>query len=161
MTRLARLSIVSAFAVFVGARPAAAQVPISPSGVSFAYDDASMTLASAFQVDFFQCASLLNGACQGQATTPMQSVTVPKANVTTLVPVAPDTNNRLINLKAAPVTSVLTAFPAGVPFVLALAAVPDPNAGAVGGNSADSAPTAPFFAAGKAVPVVTGARVIK
>ena len=71
--------------------PARAQVPISPSGVSFTYDDANLCLASGFQVDFFQCASLLNGACQGQATVAMQSVTVPKANLTTLTPVAPDT----------------------------------------------------------------------
>ena len=156
--RLSRLTIFLAFVALVGlARPAAAQVLIGPSTVLFTHADADFALTASYQVDFFQCASLSSGACQGQAVAPIQSIAVPKASVTSFTADA-NGNNRSINLKAAPVSSVLPSLPAGVPFVLALAAVGDPNAGAVG-TSADSGPSGPFFAAGKVPAVPTAARV--
>jgi hypothetical protein len=152
------LSMLIAIAALVGVtRPAAAQVLIGPSTALFAHADADFTLTASYQLDVFQCTSLVAGACQGQAVAPMQSIVVPKANVTSF---SPDANgdNRSINLKAAPVSMVLPSMPAGVPFVLAVAAVGDPNAGAIG-TTVDSGPSSPFFAAGKLPAVPTAVRV--
>lgn len=130
------------------ARPVSAQVVTGPTSLAFAHADTDFAITASYQLQFFQCASITNSVCQGQATSPMQSVTVPKSGVTSF---APDSNgdNRSISFTAAPVSGVLPSLPAGVAFVAALIANGDTSAGGAG-SSAASAPSNPFYRTGRA-----------
>lgn len=154
-TKLTALALFT-LSVLAVATVARAQAVIAPSKLLFKSTDADLGLTAAYHVDFYQCASVSSdGACVGQAASPFQGADVAKAAVVTLSP--PDTSgaNRQIAMSAAPVSGVLAAMPAGVPFVGTLVAVSDPNAGGVG-VSTRSAPSNPFFAQGKTPASPTG-----
>jgi hypothetical protein len=148
-----------ALALLAVAIPASAQVVTKPTAASFTQSDAEFAASLGYHLDFYQCASVTAGACVGQATAPFQQgVDVPKALVTTIVPVAPDTNNRSFSFLVAPANQILSAAPAGIGFVVTLIVNGDPTLGF--GESARSAASNPFFQSGAPPLAVTGLRLI-
>jgi hypothetical protein len=78
--------------VFLGlATMLQAQVVTSPSGLTFLHPDTDFAVTASYRLEFFQCASLVAGVCQGRAASPFQTVTsIPKTIVTGTS--APDTS---------------------------------------------------------------------
>lgn len=138
------------------ARVAVAQTLFGPSTATFTHPDAEYNGTATYRLNIYQCTSLdpTTQAGIGCATSPVSTVDVPRASVTTTT--AP---TRKIDLKTAPASTVLTALPAGVPFTIKAAAVGDPVKGFVG-TSAESGASNGFFQAGK-TPAVPGTLVVQ
>lgn len=126
-------------------RLAAAQIVTQPQSAHFTHD---MVGVISVHLNFYQCTGF-TGTGQtavgtGCAATPFQTgVDIPAASVALLNPVDQFGNNRAVSLVAAPVNTYLSSTPLGVPFVAAMAATGDPNAGL--GVSPVSAVSNPFF----------------
>lgn len=150
------LAVLCGVASCLCAARVAAQTPATnPSAVAFAHPDSEFAVTGSYIEEFFQCGSILAGACVNQAAAPFQTgVTIPKSGVSTLSPPV-NGNNRSINLRVAPASGVLASLPSGVGFVTMLSAIGDPAAGGTG-SSARSAASNPFFQSAKTPAAPTG-----
>lgn len=119
----------------------AVPVPITPNALTFQHPDADFAITTGYTIEYYRCGSLSTaGLCVGRATAAFQvGNTIPKAAVTGVA------NARTIDLSKL---NVFTSLPAGVPFVMALTAVGDKNAGATG-DSGRSLDSNAFFALGR------------
>jgi hypothetical protein len=96
-----------------------AQTVSAPTTAVFAQSDADFALTVSYHVDFYQCASVVAGACVGASTTPFSTgVTVQQGNVIPLTPPDSAGNNRQFSLvDHGPVQAFLLTMPVTAAFV--------------------------------------------